>query len=110
MVKRDLNVLIVEDSADDTQLILREIERGGYFVFYERVETKADMQAALLRQPWDMILSDYSMPRFSALAALETLKGSGLDIPFLVISGTVGEETAIAALKGGAHDFLVKDK
>jgi PAS domain S-box-containing protein len=110
MVKRDLNVLIVEDSADDTQLILREIERGGYSVFYERVETKADMQSALLRQPWDIILSDYSMPRFSALAALETLKGSGLDIPFLVISGTVGEETAIAALKGGAHDFLVKDK
>jgi PAS domain S-box-containing protein len=74
------------------------------------VETKADMQAALSRQHWDMILSDYSMPRFSAMAALETLKSSGLDIPFLVISGTVGEETAIAALKGGAHDFLVKDK
>ena len=110
MAKRDLHVLIVEDSADDTQLMLREIERGGYSVFYERVETKADMQAALSRQYWDMILSDYSMPRFSAMAALETLKASGLDIPFLVISGTVGEETAIGALKGGAHDFLVKDK
>ena len=110
MAKQDLHVLIVEDSADDTQLMLREIERGGYSVFYERVETKADMQAALSRQHWDMILSDYSMPRFSAMAALETLKASGLDIPFLVISGTVGEETAIAALKGGAHDFLVKDK
>ena len=90
--------------------MLREVERGGYSVFYERVETKADMQAALSRQAWDIILSDYSMPSFSALAALETLKASGLDIPFLVISGTVGEETAIAALKGGAHDFLVKDK
>lgn len=110
MVKRALNVLIVEDSADDTQLMLREIEQGGYSVFYERVETKADMQAALSRRPWDIILSDYSMPRFSALAALETLKASELDIPFLVISGTVGEETAIAALKGGAHDFLMKDK
>ncbi len=90
--------------------MLREVERGGYSVFYERVETKADMQAALSRQAWDIILSDYSMPSFSALAALETLKASGLDIPFLVISGTVGEETAIATLKGGAHDFLVKDK
>jgi PAS domain S-box-containing protein len=110
MAKRELHVLIVEDSADDTQLMLREIERGGYSVLYERVETKADMQAALSRRHWDMILSDYSLPRFSAMAALETLKASGLDIPFLVISGTVGEETAIADLKGGAHDFLVKDK
>ncbi|HEY9525498.1 MAG TPA: response regulator, partial [Anaerolineales bacterium] len=110
MVKRDLTVLIVEDSPDDTQLMLREIKRGGYAVFFERVETKADMQAALSRQSWDIILSDYSMPSFSAMAALETLKASGLDIPFLVISGTVGEETAVAALKGGAHDFLTKDK
>ena len=110
MLKQDLNVLIVEDSADDTQLMLREIQRGGYVVFSARVETKADMQAALSRHPWDIILSDYSMPKFSAMAALETLKASGLDIPFLVISGTVGEETAVAALKGGAHDFLVKDK
>jgi PAS domain S-box-containing protein len=110
MVTQDLNVLIVEDSADDTQLMLREIKRGGYVVYSERVETKADMQAALSRQPWDIILSDYSMPKFSAMAALETLKASGLDIPFLVISGTVGEETAVAALKSGAHDFLTKDK
>ena len=92
------------------QLMLLEIKRGGYAVFSERVETKADMQAALSRQSWDIILSDYSMPKFSAMAALETLKASGLDIPFLVISGTVGEETAVAALKGGAHDFLTKDK
>ena len=110
MVKRDLTVLIVEDSADDTQLMLREIKRGGYTVFSERVETKAGMQEALSRQPWDIILSDYSMPHFSAMASLETLKASGLDIFFLVISGRVGEETAVAALKGGGHDFLTKDK
>ena len=79
MAKRDLHVLIVEDSADDTQLMLREVERGGYSVFYERVETKADMQAALSRQAWDIILSDYSMPSFSALAALETLKAVETD-------------------------------
>lgn len=110
MAKPNLNVLIVEDSADDAQLMLREIERGGYAVFSERVETKVDMQSALMGRRWDIILSDYSLPKFSAMAALETLKASGLDVPFIVISGTVGEETAVAALKGGAHDFLVKDK
>jgi PAS domain S-box-containing protein len=110
MEKRDLNVLIVEDSDDDAQLMMREVRQGGYIVASERVDTKADMQAALQRRRWDVILSDYSMPRFSAMAALETLKASGQDIPFLVISGTIGEETAVTALKAGAHDFLVKGK
>ncbi|HJQ15223.1 MAG TPA: response regulator, partial [Anaerolineales bacterium] len=105
-----LHVLIVEDSLDDAELIIREIQRGGYEVDWERVETKPAMQVALSRQRWDIILSDYSLPQFSALAALATLKDSGLDIPFIVISGTIGEETAVAALKGGVHDFLVKDK
>jgi PAS domain S-box-containing protein len=110
MVKRDLNVLIVEDSDDDAQLVIRELRRGGYTVISERVETKQDMEEALSRQRWDIILSDYSMPHFSAMGALATLKASGQDIPFLVISGTIGEETAVTALKAGAHDFLVKGK
>ena len=110
MVKRDLSVLIVEDSEDDAQLMLREIRKGGYTVFSERVETQIDMEAALSRSTWDLILSDYSMPHFSAMAALATLKDSGQDIPFIVISGTIGEETAVTALKAGAHDFLVKGK
>jgi PAS domain S-box-containing protein len=109
-MKSELRVLIVEDSEDDAQLMLREIRQGSYPVHFERVQTKADMEAALLRQPWDIILSDYSMPQFSAMAALGTLKASGLDIPFLVISGTIGEETAVTTLKAGAHDFLVKGK
>src|SRR5215208_376216 len=109
-MKQMLRVLVIEDSADDAELIVREIERGGYTLDWKRVETKADMQIALSGQPWDVILSDYSMPHFSAMAALATLKASGLDIPFIVISGTIGEETAVAALKTGAHDFLVKDK
>jgi len=109
-MKSLLHVLIIEDAVDDAELIVREIRRGGYEVDWERVETKPGMQAALSRQTWDIILSDYSMPQFSALAALATLKESGLDIPFIVISGTIGEETAVAALKGGVHDFLVKDK
>src|SRR5690349_10027958 len=105
-----LNILIVEDSSDDAELMLREIQRGGYQVHFERVETKSDMQAALARVHWDVILSDYSMPHFSAMAALETLKESGQDIPFIVVSGTIGEETAVTALKAGANDFLVKGK
>jgi PAS domain S-box-containing protein len=109
-MKSRLNLLVVEDSEDDAELILREIRRGGYTIEFVRVETKSDMQRALAQRPWDIILSDYSMPQFSAMAALGALKDSGLDIPFLVISGTIGEETAVTALKSGAHDFLLKGK
>jgi PAS domain S-box-containing protein len=105
---RSLRVLVVEDSENDARLIVREIERGGYEVEFERVETRAAMQDHLASRAWDVIVSDYSMPQFSASAALETLKASGLDIPFIIVSGTITEETAIAALKSGAHDFLVK--
>jgi PAS domain S-box-containing protein len=110
MLKREIRVLVVEDSSDDAELMLREIRRGGYTIEYERVETRADMQAALTRHTWDIVLSDYSMPQFNAMEAIATLKASGLDIPLIVISGTIGEETAVAALKAGALDFLVKDK
>jgi PAS domain S-box-containing protein len=109
-MKPELQVLIVEDTEDDAHLMVRAIQRVGYTVTWERVETRADMQAALSMRSWDIILSDYSMPHFSAMSALETLRASELDIPFLVVSGTIGEETAVAALKAGAHDFLVKDK
>jgi PAS domain S-box-containing protein len=109
-MKSLLRLLVVEDSEDDAELILREIKRGGYTIEFERVETRSDMQLALARSSWDIILSDYSMPHFSAMAALKALQDSGLDIPFLVISGTIGEETAVTALKSGAHDFLLKGK
>ncbi|HSL30627.1 MAG TPA: response regulator [Anaerolineales bacterium] len=105
-----LRVLVVEDSEDDALLIVRELQHGGYTVEFERVQTRGEMQTALARRTWDVVLSDYTMPQFSALGALEVLKESGLDLPFLVISGTIGEETAIAALKAGAHDFLLKGK
>ena len=109
-MKSLLRLLVIEDSEDDAELILREIKRGGYTIDFERVQTKLDMQRALARGPWDIILSDYSMPNFSAMAALGVLKESNLDIPFLVISGTIGEETAVTALKSGAHDFILKGK
>jgi len=110
MMESPLRLLLIEDSEDDAELIVREIRRGGYTVEFERVETKLAMQQALARSTWDVILSDYSMPNFSAMSALGVLQNSGLDIPFLVISGTIGEETAVTALKAGAHDFLLKDK
>lgn len=109
-MKPELRILIVEDSEDDALLMIREIQRGEYAVASERLQTKEDMQTALARGSWDLVLSDYSMPHFNAMEALATLKASGLDIPFIVVSGTIGEESAVAALKAGAHDFLVKDK
>ncbi len=105
-----LRVLIIEDSEEDAQLVLRELRRGGYEVEFERVETEVAMRAMLIERPWDLILSDYNLPKFNAPQALEILKASGLDIPFIIISGTIGEETAVAALKAGANDFLVKGK
>jgi PAS domain S-box-containing protein/putative nucleotidyltransferase with HDIG domain len=108
--RRPLRALIIEDSEEDAQLLLRELRRGGYDVEFERVESTEAMQSALTQRTWDLILSDFSMPQFSAPKALEVLKISGLDIPFIIISGTIGEETAVAALKGGANDFLIKGK
>ncbi len=107
---RPLSVLIIEDSEEDTLLLLRELQRIGYEVEFKRMETAAEMQSALSQKVWDLILSDYTLPKFSAPKALEFLKASGLDIPFIIISGTIGEETAVASLKAGANDFLVKGK
>jgi PAS domain S-box-containing protein len=107
---KPLRVLFVEDSEDDTELLLRELQRMGYDVEFERVETDKTMQAMLIERSWDLVLSDYSMPAFNAPQALETLKASGLDIPFIIVSGTIGEETAVAALLAGANDFLIKGK
>jgi len=103
-----LRILFVEDSEDDRQLILRSLKRNGIEAVSERVETADTMRHALANQEWDLIISDYSMPRFNAPQALEVLKSTSIDLPFIIVSGTIGEETAVAALKSGAHDFLVK--
>ncbi len=97
-----LRVLIVEDSADDAELLVRELQRGGYGPVSERVETTAAMQAALVRQTWDLVVSDHSVLQFDSLAALNVLKASGADIPFIIVSGTIGEELAVQAMKAGA--------
>jgi len=102
-------VLMVEDSADDAALLIRELRRGGYRITFERVETADDLRSALATKPWDLIISDYTMPRFSGLRALELLKQTGIDIPFIMVSGSIGEATAVEAMKAGAHDYLMKD-
>jgi PAS domain S-box-containing protein len=103
-----LRVLIVEDSEDDMFLVLRELRRGGYSVDSMRVETPVQMQDALESQVWDLVIADYSLPMFSAPEALKRLQNQNLDIPFIIVSGTIGEDTAIAAMKAGAHDYLIK--
>jgi signal transduction histidine kinase len=107
---KPLRVLIVEDSEDDCELLVHQLEEGGYDLTHERVQTAEAMKTALGRAHWDVVLSDYSMPMFSGPAALEVLQATGSDVPFIIVSGTIGEETAVAALKAGAHDYLVKGR
>ncbi len=103
-----LRLLIVEDSEDDAALLLRELRRGGYDVTHERVDTRAAMIAALENQKWDLVISDHSMPHFTGIDALHILRSEGSRIPFIFVSGTIGEETAVSALKDGAQDYLMK--
>jgi len=104
-----LRALIVEDSEDDTLLIAHELRRGGYDLTVKRVDTRQAMGAALADQSWDIVISDYAIPGFGGLEALELLQARGLDLPFILISGTMGEDIAVSAMKAGAHDYLMKD-
>ena len=103
-----LAVLIVEDSESDTQLIVRLLKMAGYDVVSEQVETAEQMCVALEKRAWDVVISDYSLPQFSGKAALELLQEKQQEIPFIIVSGVIGEETAVAMLKAGAHDYLMK--
>jgi two-component system, cell cycle sensor histidine kinase and response regulator CckA len=107
---KPLRALIVEDSENDAELLVRSLEDASYSVVHERVQTADGMKAALARAQWDVVLSDCSMPGFSAVAALEVLQAAGHDLPFIIVSGTIGEEAAVVALKAGAHDFLIKGR
>jgi len=109
-VGRPLRALLVEDAEADANLLLHELKRSGYDVSWKRVYTADSMRAALQSDAWDVILSDYSMPSFTAPDALALLRQTNLDVPFIIVSGTVGEETAVASLKAGACDFLVKER
>lgn len=104
-----LHVLIIEDSEIDSRLIERVIRKAGYDVFAKRVDTASDLQNALDNWTWDVVISDYSMPSFSGSAALAIVKASGHDLPFIMVSGVMGEDTAVAAMRDGAHDYMMKD-
>ncbi len=103
-----LRVLLVEDCEDDARLLERELTRGGYKPLVKRLDSPGAMSEALRDQTWDLVLADWSLPRFGALFALEMLKCNGLDPPFIIVSGTIGEEAAITAMKAGAHDYVMK--
>ncbi|GET42761.1 putative bifunctional diguanylate cyclase/phosphodiesterase [Microseira wollei] len=109
MSQTHLRVLLVEDCEEDALLLMRELRRTGYKLFLERVETAAAMQNQLVLHEWDLVISDYSLPKFSAPDALKLLQETGLDLPFIIISGYIGEDAAVAAMKAGAHDYVMKD-
>jgi signal transduction histidine kinase/HPt (histidine-containing phosphotransfer) domain-containing protein len=104
-----LRALFIEDCPDDATLVLRELQRGGFAVTSHRVQTAADLTAALDAQEWDVVISDYSMPQFSGLDALAIVRAKYPDLPFILVSGAIGEATAVTAMKAGANDYLLKD-
>ncbi len=106
---RPLRVLIVEDMEDDELLLLLRLKQGGYDVTSTRVETGEDFVAALKQREWDIVIADYHLPGFDAPTALRLLQGQGIDLPFLIMSGAVGEQAAVEAMKAGAHDYIMKD-
>ncbi len=105
-----LHVLLVEDSATDAKLVLQALWRPDRPVEHQRVETAEAMREALAVRPWDIVISDWSMPQFSARAALGVLTAARLDLPFVIVSGTVGEEAAVEAMRAGAQDYVLKDR
>ncbi|MBN1474509.1 MAG: PAS domain S-box protein, partial [Syntrophaceae bacterium] len=107
---KSLRVLIVEDVEDNALLVIREITKNGYNPEYSRVETAAEMKKALAERQWDIVLCDYKLPKFSGIKAIELLKETDKNIPVIVISGTIGEETAVECMKAGASDYFMKGK
>ncbi len=103
-----LRALIIEDSEVDALLLQEQLKEGGYDPQSRRVDTGADLRDALGQQPWDIIFSDHNMPHFSSTEALAIVRGTGTDVPFLIVSGSIGEEAAVAAMKAGAQDYLMK--
>ena len=104
-----LKTLMVEDSEDDTLLIIRKLQKGGYKPIFRRVDTHKALKNALETEKWDIVISDYIMPKFSGLDALKLLKEKNLDIPFIIVSGNIGEDIAVKAMIAGAHDYIMKD-
>jgi len=107
--KKKIKILIAEDSEDDAKLLIRIIKEDGLDPVYKRIDSLRAMKAALNKEEWNIILSDYSMSKFSALDALDLLKKNNSEIPFIIVSGIVGEGIAVKTMKKGANDYLTKD-
>jgi len=103
-----IRVLIAEDSEDDAQLVVRELRRGGYIPEMRRVDSATDMRAALETQAWDLIITDHNMPSFDSREALTLARQHDTNTPFILVSGSIGEEIAVDAMKSGAHDYVMK--
>jgi PAS domain S-box-containing protein len=108
-VRASLRVLIIEDSSDDAEMLELNLAQAGFAVSAQRVMTADDFLQSINTRDWDVVIADYTLPAFGALAALGLLKQSGRDIPFIIVSGSIGEETAVAAMRAGAHDYVLKD-
>jgi two-component system, cell cycle sensor histidine kinase and response regulator CckA len=108
--KKDLRLLIIEDSEMDAELMVLELKRSGYTVTWQYVDNAEALQGALKEQQWDIIISDYALPQFNGLEALEIVKSHNSYLPFILVSGTIGEEFAVEAMRAGADDYLLKDR
>lgn len=108
-MKKLLRILIIEDSEDDTLLILRELDKGGYQTEHMRVDSKRSLKESLLNKEWDLIITDHNMPKLDSISALSVIKKLNIDIPVIIVSGSIGEDVAVAAMKAGAHDYIMKD-
>lgn len=106
----DLKLLLLEDNPDDSALVLRQLKKAGFAVNHRQLDTQADFLAALGAESWDLILSDFHMPQFTGLRAFELLRERDTTTPFIVISGTIGEETAVEVMRLGVTDYLLKDR
>jgi PAS domain S-box-containing protein len=107
-METELRVLVVEDSEDDALLLLRELRKGDYSPIFERVDSAIAMEEALKRQDWEIVISDYVMPKFSGLGALRLLREFNSDLPFIIVSGNIGEDIAVDAMRAGAQDYIIK--
>jgi DNA-binding NtrC family response regulator len=105
---KPLRVLLVEDDENDAVLIEGKLQRSGFEPTLQRVDTAPAMEQAIAQRQWDVVIADYTLPSFSALAALRVLQQSGQDLPFIVVSGTTDDENAVESMRAGAHDYLVK--
>ncbi|HXE98248.1 MAG TPA: response regulator, partial [Dongiaceae bacterium] len=103
-----LRLLLIEDSEDDAMLLELELRKGGFDTDFTRVETPQELESALEAKTWDAVIADYTLPAFTGLDALRILQARGLDLPFILVSGVIGEEKAVEAMKAGAHDYIMK--